>query len=348
MMITRDNYESFFLDFLEGNLDEEKIDQLLDFLSQNPDLKEELHQFENIRLTEEPVAFSGKGQLYKTEADRNAVFENKAVAYLEGDLDADGRTNFETYLAAHPELGKEYHLFTRTRLTPDAGIKYPDKKKLYHKSGTTIAMNWVARAAAVVVLLWGINSLINNSHQPETFAPKTEMAEIKPKTLPQGNMIEPGKNMQETVAPKKTVAVGKTNAARDIVRKQAPKRTERKPDTESVFVERDLTILAQITPISAQLENEPDENQLAVSRSVNVEKINDPRNIMTLEEFLASRVKKVSGEGLLSFQRIARVGLELASEISGERIGYKTKDGKISSIDFESKLMAFSIPLKKE
>ena len=27
---------------------------------------------------------------------------------------------------------------------------------------------------------------------------------------------------------------------------------------------------------------------------------------------------------------------------------YKTKDGKITSVDFESKLMAFSIPLEKK
>jgi hypothetical protein len=68
---------------------------------------------------------------------------------------------------------------------------------------------------------------------------------------------------------------------------------------------------------------------------------------MTIDEFLANRAKKVSSEGLLSAQRIARVGLGLASELSGDRIGYSVKDGKISSVEFESKLMAFSIPLKK-
>jgi len=50
----------------------------------------------------------------------------------------------------------------------------------------------------------------------------------------------------------------------------------------------------------------------------------------------------------LSAQRLARVGLGLVSEISGERIGYSVKDGKISSLDFESKLLAFSIPLDKK
>jgi hypothetical protein len=67
-----------------------------------------------------------------------------------------------------------------------------------------------------------------------------------------------------------------------------------------------------------------------------------------LDEFLASRAKKAGSEGLLSAQRILRAGLGVASELSGDRIGYSEQNGKITSIGFESKLMAFSIPLKKK
>jgi len=112
--------------------------------------------------------------------------------------------------------------------------------------------------------------------------------------------------------------------------------------------DRDLTALAQITPIIPQLDQEPIETQLAFSRSIDVMKINETKNVMSVEEFLASRAKKMGKEGLFSAQRIARLGLNLASEISGERIGYQMKDGKIASVDFESKLMAFSIPLEKK
>ncbi len=95
------------------------------------------------------------------------------------------------------------------------------------------------------------------------------------------------------------------------------------------------------------LEVETFETQLAVSHTINVERINDPR-IMTIDEFLASRAKKVGNEGLNSVQRIFRTGLNVASELSGDRIGYNVKDGKVSSLEFESRLMAFSIPLEKK
>ena len=60
MIITRDNYESFFMDYLEGNLEENLIDQFLDFLKQNPDLKEELHLFEEVSLPVEYIVVQEK------------------------------------------------------------------------------------------------------------------------------------------------------------------------------------------------------------------------------------------------------------------------------------------------
>jgi len=349
MKITRDNYEPFFLDYLEGNLEENMIDQFLDFLEKNPDLKEELQLFENVSLPEEHIVFSEKSQLYKTDSEAKAVLENKTIAYLEGDLDNESRKSFEAYLTSHPGLQKEYNLFAKTRLIPDSGIKYPDKQKLYRKSGSVVLMNWVTRAAAVLVLIWGINSLISDTEQPANENLGSQLAEVTPKALPPVKKNESDKKIQETDGQEKLKTSKDTKSEKTkSLREQTKGRLEETRPADTKPNDRDLTALSQITPILAQLNEEPNETQLAVARSINVLKINDPQNIMTIEEFLASRAKKVSSEGLLSAQRIARVGLGLASEISGERIGYSVKDGKISSVDFESKLMAFSIPLKKK
>jgi len=342
MKITRDNYESFFMDYIEGNLHESMIDQFLDFLNQNPDLKEELHLFEEVNLPEEHVVFQEKQQLHKSAADENRRLENTVVAYMEGDLDADENKAFETYLAAHPELKKEYDLFAKTQLKPDFGIKYPDKQKLYRKSGATIVMNWVARAAAVLVLIWGINSVIQMQNTQESGKRNQELAEVSPKPVSTVKKTNSEKIDLKTAVPVKN----KSERANDIQEKTKVEPKETLP-VNLTPNDRDLTALAQITPIVPQLDREPIETQLAFSRSINVIKINEA-NVMSVEEFLAYRAKKVGKEGLFSAQRIALLGLNLASEISGERIGYKMKDGKIASVDFESKLMAFSIPLEKK
>jgi hypothetical protein len=62
------------------------IDQFLDFLEQNPDLKEELQLFENIHLPGEQVVFADKEHLYKSVQEEKSVFELKSIAYMEGDL----------------------------------------------------------------------------------------------------------------------------------------------------------------------------------------------------------------------------------------------------------------------
>lgn len=344
MKITRDNYESFFLDYLEGNLKESMIDQFLDFLEQNADLKEELQLFDNIHLPEEQVAFSGKQHLYKSAQDEKPAFEIKTVAYMEGDLKDEERESFETYLAGHPELQKEYDLFGKTRLIADTNIKFPDKNKIYRKTGTTIVLNWVARAVAVIVLIWGINSLFQTESQKVGPNVIPEIASVEPQAKPAEIKTEPEKIIQENeIAQNTAVKVSRRSA---IVQEQTNK-PEQQTEVETNYPERDLTQLNEISPILAMLESETFETQLAVSREINVEKINDPR-ILTIDEFLASRVKKVGNEGLNSVQRIFRTGLNVASELSGDRIGYNVKDGKVSSLEFETRLMAFSIPLEKK
>lgn len=339
MKITRDNYESFFIDYLEGNLPENQIDQFLDFLNQNPDLKEELHLFEEIRLPREPLVFQEKKQLYKKDADETHRLENMAVAYMEGDLEETERKTFEIYLTSHPELEKQYNRLTKTRLVADPGIKYLHKQKLYRNPGTVIALNWLTRAAAVVVLLWGINSVIQTQNAPESPKTNTELAELSTKPNPTSSVKLAGseKPYPEIIIPDKS-------------KDNRPQTTKKFKETQAVISEpiaRDLAALSTISPIAAQIEY-PSETQLAFSKSVNVMKINEPNNSISIEEFLAMRAKKVGKEGLFSAQRIARLGLNLASVISGERIGYGMKDGKISSVGFESKLMAFSIPLEKK
>jgi len=351
MKITRDNYESFFIDYVEGNLHESMIDQFLDFLNQNPDLKDELHLFEEVNLPEEQVEFQEKKQLHKSVADENRRLENSIVAYLEGDLDVEENQVFEACLASHPELEKEYHLFTKTRLIPDSGIIYPEKRKLYRKSGAAIVMNWVARAAAVLVLFWGINSVIQTQNTPESPKKNMELAEVSPKSTstPSAKNADSEKPIQETAVPEKNKPVKATKPEKiKSLREQTKGRLEEKKTGNRKPLDRDLTALPAFSTVVAKLESVSSENQLAFSRSVNVMKINEPKKVMSVEEFLAKRVQKVSKEGLFSAQRIARLGLNLASEISGERIGYQMKDGKIASVDFESKLMAFSIPLEKK
>lgn len=346
-MITRDNYESYFVDYLEGNLPESEIDQFLDFLNQNPDLKEELHEFEEVVLPEANVVFQDKQRLRRSSADERQLLENKAIAYLEGDMDIHESRAFEAYLEQHPELQKEYQQFEKTRLIPDLSIRYGAKNKLYHKPARTVVMTWVARAAAVVVLLWGINSLIQTPNKTEIAQNKVELTQDHGKESQAENQEKTEKKpaflIQEKVKP--------ANVTKHVKVKQEAKSVKEETEKQQTLpqgkTEEKPALLAALPAIDARLENQ-EEIHLATRPTNTITRINEAPRTMSVEEFLAMRAKKVGKEGLFSAQRLARLGLSVASELSGERIGYKEKDGRITSVEFESKLMAFSIPLEKK
>lgn len=348
MNITRDNYESFFLDYLEGNLEETMIDQFLDFLERNPDLKEELQLFENIRLPEEPASFAGKKHLYKSPADEKEAFELKTIAWMEGDLKDEERRGFEAYLAQHPELKKEVALMESTRLSADTAIRYPDKYKLYKASGTVVMMKWLGRAAAVLVLLWGISTFFESEKQGIRPDQPKEVAAVKVPSVPSQTPDAFGASSQiksdqaeGLEEPMKSEPARMNDQKASTDQQAEPSQTA--PSTDS----RQVEPMEEIQPLMASLEREPMEADLAISRAFNSDKINSPVNVMTLDEYLAQRAKKATNESLLSAHRLLRAGLNVASELSGDRIGYRVKKGKVTTVDFDSKLLAFSIPLEK-
>jgi len=349
MKITRENYEPYFIDFLDGNIPEDQIDQFLDFLEQNPDLKDELHGFEYFKLNEEPIVFSAKEKLYRTLEEARSSIEMKMIASIEGDLEESERKSFEAYLEFHPELQKEYQLFVKSRLLADPSVYFPGKKKLYKKSRPVVVLNWVARVAAVVALMWGINALYNGQSGQISQNNQEKIAEVTPaKPEPQVKLIDTEKMQEEPVIQGKNKPLKETIKvkSKSIRGKTIESLEEKEPEPQNP-VERDMTALAMIKSQPARLESENIPNQLAVSRVSEVEQNAGP-NILTVDQFLALQAKNVEEKGLLSARRLVLAGLGLASELSGDRIGYREKNGKITSLDFESKLFAFSIPLKKE
>ena len=57
MKIDRSNYEIWFIDWLDGNLNSLQIEQLKLFLDQNPDLKEEFNDLTPVKLVSSGNSF---------------------------------------------------------------------------------------------------------------------------------------------------------------------------------------------------------------------------------------------------------------------------------------------------
>jgi len=113
MKIGKHNYEAFFLDYHEGNLSPDQVAELMLFLEQHPELKEELDAFEHVSLDDEPVSYTGKDEL------KRSAIERLFSAYADGILSPAEELELAELLASHPELKTELELFTKTRLAPE-------------------------------------------------------------------------------------------------------------------------------------------------------------------------------------------------------------------------------------
>lgn len=160
-MITRENYEVFYIDFLDGNLSKEMETAFLLFLEENPDLQLE-EELPALNPSNEALTAFEK-QLLKKEEKKPLIIsvetiEFALVAQLEGQLTKDEEKNLQLWLINHPAYQTEQALYAKTILAPSM-ISYENKNELYQH--TRIIPFWLSTsaAAASIALIVGITAL---------------------------------------------------------------------------------------------------------------------------------------------------------------------------------------------
>jgi len=151
------NYEAFYLDFLDGNLNQEDVAQLFRFLDENPSLKIEEENFDEIINFNERLDDSFKNELKQVdfELDENTqlTINSFLIAQFEKQLSTNKEKEIEEFLVEHPNFKKEQQQINSTFLNPDLSIVYPDKKGL-KKSETRYLWPLISSIAAIVVILF--------------------------------------------------------------------------------------------------------------------------------------------------------------------------------------------------
>ena len=146
-MITRNNYEEYFLDYFDGNLTEVQKKDLFSFLNENVDLKAEFERFSPVELPKEKIFFD------KEKLKRNTItmynYKTWFIAYLENDLIDEERGEVEKFIGLHPLLKNELELFRQAKVLPDFAIRFENNSEL-KRIGKVIVLNaWVYRSAAI-------------------------------------------------------------------------------------------------------------------------------------------------------------------------------------------------------
>ena len=126
----RSNYEVWFIDWLDGKLNENQAEELKRFLGENPDLKEEMEMLPFLELKPEESGFRYKATLMKTpESYTESQFEYLCIAHLENDLTPGQSSELMDIISRDPERKKRFDLIQRTKLTPD-NVSFPGKSSV--------------------------------------------------------------------------------------------------------------------------------------------------------------------------------------------------------------------------
>lgn len=129
-MITRENYEIYVIDYLDGNLSIEDQKALMLFLDRHIDLKEEFELMSDFQMPAVNVTFEQKNELKKDLTEQNiddSNIDEWCIAAIENDLTDTNKEIFESQLQGREEFQKIYALYRQLKLKAE-DIQYPDFK----------------------------------------------------------------------------------------------------------------------------------------------------------------------------------------------------------------------------
>jgi len=163
-MITRDNYEEFFLLYVDNELSAAQRQLVEDWVAENPDLTEEWQLLLQCRIAPDPLVFMDRESLFRQESD--PTHSALLLSYIDGELDEKARKSVEELVLRNPSRRAELASLQRTVSVPDPAIVFENKELLYRKEEErrVVLFPWRMAAAALVAGVVGL-LLFNSSHK---------------------------------------------------------------------------------------------------------------------------------------------------------------------------------------
>jgi anti-sigma factor RsiW len=265
-MITRDNYEEFFLLYTDNELSAAERHGVERFITDHPDLREEWEALLQTKLSPDShVAFPDRSALLKPEIEGSA-WTGDLLSYIDGELDEQHTARMESALRQYPLVEREWAILRQTVSQPDMTIVFPEKDRLYkaEKDRRIIALPWLrAGIAAAVAGTMALLLLLPSDKKSDKPAPIVAKLRDSPATM---QKIIPTVT-PEPIAPLHSME-GQTDTHKDQPAKQLIQRRE-SPQSRDVALGNTRDVAVENTRDAAA------ENRGNVSPAVTREKV-DP------------------------------------------------------------------------
>ena len=359
----RTNYEIWLIDYLDGNLNGEQEGQLLSFLDENPDIKNEFEGLSAVHLSHPDLSFVNKNSLKRSaESVSESQFDLLCAASMENDLSAEQKQELDEIISASDDRKKTIELFAKTKLTPQQHT-FPYKNRL-KKSTPGQKVFWFSvtglSAAATILILFTLvrNPWVNNKVD-QTVNLKTEALnsnkldkeelKIKQSAIKPAEIAETGKDSAEGTL------IARINETVALDLKQPD---ENDPQADSAgYLNGSVTEKIEKISGSAALPqgNLPATLSLVSVNLTTVEYPEDePEN--TVGNFFTRIIREkilksgTAEKGSLKAYEVADAGITGINLLFGSNMTLEKnldEKGEVKSVYFNSKLLKFNAPVKK-
>ncbi|MEZ5069973.1 MAG: hypothetical protein R2751_03135 [Bacteroidales bacterium] len=192
MRITKETYEAYLLDHLEGTLTPEDEKELRSFLALHPECRSGLQEDDVVRLPAEAVEFPDADGLKKEwprpgDPFRSDRFDLFSIARMEGDLDDEQLTAHEDLVGSDEAFGREWTQWKQTRLSA-VSVVFPGKDHL-KKGRKTARVRYLLplTAAAAVTLLF----VLVRPFEPRPFSPPQQSQVLRQDGIGETTPVDP-------------------------------------------------------------------------------------------------------------------------------------------------------------
>ena len=182
-MITRDNYEEFFLLYTDNELSAAERIEVEGFVADHPDLQEEWEAILQTKLSPDTqLGFPDRSSLLKPEIEGSAC-TGDLLSYIYGELDGKNTARIEAALLQQPLVERELAILRQTVVQPDLAVVFPGKDALYRteKDRRIIPLPWLRAGIAAAVAGAIALLLLLPARQP---AARPDVAVVKPSDSP--------------------------------------------------------------------------------------------------------------------------------------------------------------------
>lgn len=218
-MITRDNYEIYFMDYLDGVLPDEYEAELRAFLLVHPDLRELLEGMNEVRLQPGGDVFEKKRELKQQVNEKEMVYH--AIAEAEGVITDEERRWVEENVE-RDEFEREVEAFKSVRMKPESGYVFEGKDALRRRPAVIVFMKRYAGVAAVMLFAVVLVMFLTREKEFPVYDLPQQTVKAEMPSLPdvpvKEMMVEPAK-VQKKEKPRVAVA-------RDVVPEVVAERVE--------------------------------------------------------------------------------------------------------------------------